>query len=161
MEHLNINTDNMKKILLLFSIAFLMVFSSCATTKGYVGPKQNKASLATIKQGKAITNNIFKNRTTTELAEIIGVDSITGINQNHCYILPGTHTVEILHFQITGILGRMVGYYLITFNAEAGKEYLLWTITDPQKSEVEVYVTNADNGERVESTVEHKYKFKE
>ena len=55
----------------------------------------------------------------------------------------------------------MVGYYLITFNAEAGKEYLLWTITDPQKSEVEVYVTNADNGERVESTVEHKYKFKE
>ena len=152
---------NVKKLVLLFFVVSSLLLSSCATTKGYVGPKQNKASLATIKQGKAINNNIFKNRTTIELPKIIRVDSITGINQTKCYILPGTHTVEILHFQIRGMWGRMTGYYLLTFCAEAGKEYLLWTVTDPEKNEVDIYVTNADNGERVESTVVEQKKSQE
>lgn len=176
----------MKKLLLLFCIASSLLLSSCGTTKAYMGARQEKSSLATINQG----NNklTIKKRKTQESALLIQVDSISVGNYfkgypKHCDILPGTHTVEIRHFQqwnnnqagaaaVGGVLGGAIGgaiagsiaesnnphkHYLVTFEAVAGETYNIMAITNPETMDVEIYVTNAANGERVDSS----YKLKE
>ena len=113
----------MKKLLYLICIACTLALYSCGTTKAYVGARQEKASLATINQG----NNklTIKNRKTKESALLIQVDSISVGDYfkgypKHCDILPGTHTVEIRHFQqwndnqagaaaVGGVLGGAIG----------------------------------------------------
>ena len=177
---------NMKKLLYLICIACTLALYSCGTTKAYVGARQEKASLATINQG----NNklTIKNRKTKESALLIQVDSISVGDYfkgypKHCDILPGTHTVEIRHFQqwndnqagaaaVGGVLGGAIGgviagsiaesnsphkHYLITFDAVAGETYNIMAVTDPKIMDVDIYVTNAANEERVKSS----YKLKE
>ena len=176
----------MKKLLLLFCIASSLLLSSCGTTKGYVGAKQEKAALATINQGNhQLTPNGWNSK---EAALLIQVDSITVGNYykgfpKRCYILPGNHTIEIRHYQqwndkqanaaatggvIGGAIGGMIAgsiaeshnphkHYLITFNAVAGQKYTIMAVTDAESKEVEIYVINDSNGERVESS----YKLKE
>lgn len=176
----------MKKLMLLLFIASSLMLSSCGTTKAYVGPRQEKSSLATINQG----NNklTIKKRKTQESALLIQVDSITVGNYfkgypKHCDILPGTHTVEIRHFQQWndnqassaaegGVLGGAIGgaiagsiaesnnphkHYLVTFNAVAGETYNIMAVTNPANMDVEIYVTNAVSGKRIKSS----YKLKE
>ena len=176
----------MKKLVLLFFIAFSLLLSSCGTTKAYVGARQEQSSLATINQG----NNklTIKKRITRESALLIRVDSISVGNYykgypKHCNVLPGTHTVEIRHFQqwndsqtsaavMGGVLGGAIGaaiagsiaeannthkHYLVTFDAVAGETYDIMAITDPKTLDVEIFVTNATNGERIDSS----YKLKE
>ena len=175
----------MKKLVLLF-IASTLLLSSCGTTKAYVGARQEKTALATICQG----NNklTIKKMKTQESALLIQVDSISVGNYfkgypKHCDILPGTHTIEIRHFQqwndsqagaaaAGGVLGGAIGgaiagsiaesnsphkHYLVTFEAVAGETYNIMAITDPETMDVEVCVTNTANGERVDSS----YKLKE
>ena len=48
-------------------------------------------------------------------------------------------------------------HYLITFTAVAGQKYTIMAVTDAESKEVEIYVINDSNGERVESS----YKLKE
>ena len=92
----------MKKLVLLFFVASSLLLSSCGTTKGYVGAKQEKAALATINQGNhQLTPNGWNSK---EAALLIQVDSITVGNYykgfpKRCYILPGNHTIEIRHYQ--------------------------------------------------------------
>ena len=177
----------MKKLLYLICIACTMAFYSCGTTKAYVGARPDKASLATINQG---TNKLtIKKRKTQESALLIQVDSISVGNYfkgypKHCDILPGTHTVEIRHFQqwndnqagaaaVGGVLGGAIGgaiagsiaesnnphkHYLITFDAVAGETYNIMAVTDPETMDVDIYVTKANNGERVESVFKLKEK---
>ena len=47
----------------------------------------------------------------------------------------------------------------MTFDAKAGKTYIIHTDTDPKTSMVDVYVTDANSGERIESTVDYIYKL--
>ena len=175
----------MKKLVLLFFVASSLLLSSCGSTKGYVGAKQEKAALATINQGNnKLTPNGWNSK---EAALLIQVDSITVGNYfkgypKHCDILPGTHTIEIRHFQqwndnqdaavVGGILGGAIGgaiagsiaesnsphkHYLVTFEAVAGQKYTIMAVTDAISKEVDIYVINDSNGERVESS----YKLKE
>ena len=170
----------MKKIALLFVVASALFLSSCGTTKAYVGDRQDKSALATIKQGNhKLTPNGWNSN---ESALLVQVDSISVGNYykgfpKKCYVLPGKHTVEIRHFQqwndnqanaaaIGGVLGGAIGgaiagsiaeknnphkHYLVTFNTEAGKTYIIMGVTDPKTREAEIYVTDADDGERIES----------
>ena len=48
-------------------------------------------------------------------------------------------------------------HYLITFDAVAGETYNIMAVTDPETMDVDIYVTNAANEERVKSS----YKLKE
>ncbi|MBO4750126.1 MAG: hypothetical protein J5546_07390 [Lachnospiraceae bacterium] len=88
----------MKKFLLYSVAAFLLAFSSCVTTKIYLGPKQDPSSLATIIQANNIL--IINDKETSESAQLIEVDGILlKGHPKHCEVLPGNHTVEIRHFQ--------------------------------------------------------------
>ena len=170
----------MKKLVLLFFVASSLLLSSCGTTKGYVGAKQEKAALATINQGNhQLTPNGWNSK---EAALLIQVDSITVGNYykgfpKHCYILPGNHTIEIRHYQqwndkqanaaatggvIGGAIGGMIAgsiaeshnphkHYLITFNAVAGQKYTIMPVTDLESMQEEFHVINNSTGERVEN----------
>ena len=170
----------MKKLVLLFFVASSILLSSCGTTKGYVGAKQEKAALATINQGNhQLTPNGWNSK---EAALLIQVDSITVGNYykgfpKRCYVLPGNHTIEIRHYQqwndnqanaaamggLRGAIGGMVAgsiaeshnphkHYLVTFDVVAGQKYTIMAVTDANSKEVEIYVINDSNGERVESS---------
>ena len=171
----------MKKLLFLICLAFSMTFYSCGTTKGYVGPRLENTSLATINQG---TNKlVIDKRKTQEIALLIQVDSISVGDYfkgypTHCSILPGLHTIEIRHMQkwkdhstdaaiMGGIFGGAIGaavaggiaesnnphkHYLITFDAVVGQSYTIMAVTDPETLDVDIYVTDDSNGERIEST---------
>lgn len=171
----------MKNLLFLICIAFSMTFYSCGTTKGYVGARQDKSTLATINQGShKLTPNGWKSQ---ESALLIQVDSISVGNYykgfpKKCHVLPGTHTIEIRHHQqwndnhtssaaMGGAIGGAIGgviagsiaesnnphkHYLITFNTVAGQSYTIMAVTDPETMDVDIYVIDDSSGERIEST---------
>ena len=171
----------MKNLVFLICIAFSMTFYSCGSTKGYVGPRLESTSLATINQG---TNKLtIDKRKTQETALLIQVDSISVGDYfkgypTHCSILPGSHTVEIRHLQkwndhstdaaiMGGLFGGIIGaavagsiaessnthkHYLITFDAVVGHSYTIKAVTDPETLDVDIYVSDDSNGERIEST---------
>ena len=76
-------------------------------------------------------------------------------------IMPGLHSIEIMHFQRDHKVIWFIGRYLVSFNAEAGKTYIINADTDPETNVVDVYVTDADSEERIESIVDYKYQIKE
>ena len=45
----------------------------------------------------------------------------------------------------------------MTFNAEAGKTYRIYSNTDLLKRELDVYVVDVNSGQRVPSTVTHRF----
>ena len=153
------------KILINITAIFAIIFSfsSCTfTKKAYEGPKQNKASLAIVK-GARIPNHYYPHET----INITLIDSsFSSGNYPHSTprqqlsILPGNHKVFIAHWQFPerGIC-YLLGYYLVTFDAEAGKTYIIKADTDYETSVVDVYVTDADSGERIASTVDYYYKL--
>ena len=179
----------MKRLLYLICIACTIAFYSCGTTKAYEGVRQEKSSLATINQGNnELTINKKRTSESALLIQVdsITVGNYFKGYPKHCDILPGAHTVEIRHLQqwkdnqagaaaVGGILGGAIGgviagsiaesnsphkHYLVTFNAEAGKSYKIMAVTDPTTMDVEVYVTDATNGEQIESTFKLKEKDK-
>lgn len=171
----------MKKILLLFSIAFLMVFSSCMPPRIlYKVPKKPKESVAIVKRDLETTNKkrCFRKYDNTW---IINVSSTSTTIPEDVYhgpalsyeVLPGNYLFTI------GISNELsiwddsskayyfdnnfyVGYYQVTFNAEAGKTYVICSDADHEKREVDIYVKDEKSGERVESTVVEieRYKLK-
>lgn len=175
----------MKKLLLLTCIVLSLSFCSCGIKKAYIGPKQDTASLAVVKQGY----NSFKKPRTYEYTLLIKVDSIAVGDYfkgypKYCYVLPGTHTVEIRHFQqwndkqssavvAGGIFGGAIGgaiagsmaeannphkHYLATFDAEAGKSYSIMAVTDLETQDTDFYVVDESTDERIEAKVELKEK---
>ena len=52
-------------------------------------------------------------------------------------------------------------HYLVTFEAVAGETYNIMAITNPETMDVEIFVTNAANGERIDSSFKLKEKEKE
>lgn len=175
----------MKRILHLSLITLSLLFCSCGIQKAYTGPKQDKDSLAIVKQG----HNRFTKPRTYEYTLLINVDSIAVGDYfkgypKYCYMLPGTHTVEIRHFQewndkysnavaTAGVWGGAIGgaiagsqaeannphkHYLVTFDAEAGKSYIIMAVTDRETQQADIYVTDESTGERIEAVVELKEK---
>lgn len=143
----------------------LLSLSACQTKKAYIGPRQKSDCLATIKAGGnpdriGEYNVLFK------------VDSIP-VNTAHdnyrfrkCVVLPGTHTIEFSIYNTissNGIFKRylFIGTYLVTFDAKAGKTYIIETETDSETSLIDVFVTEEKNGEQVPSTVDYYYHLKE
>lgn len=128
------------------------------TRKAYAGPKQKESSLAFVRGVDVPTK-------TRELTTLIQVDSIplaniqTSLNQYN--ILPGTHTIEIAHYQEKNNIEFFLGSYLVTFDTKVGKTYIIKAEVIPGTSMVDVYVTDADSGARIESIVDYKYKIKE
>lgn len=175
----------MKRLLFLTCITLSLAFCSCGTKKAYVGRTQDKASLAIVKQG----HNSFKEPRTYEYTLLIQVDSIVVGNYfkgypQYCYVLPGTHTVEIRHFQewndrysnataTAGVWGGAIGgaiagsmaesnnphkHYLVTFDAEVGKSYIIMAVTDLETQEADIYVVDESTNERIQTNVELKEK---
>lgn len=180
----------MKRLQLLLCVTFMFALYSCGTTKAYVGARQDKNNLATISQGNnKLTIGKKKTKESAFLIQVdsITVGNYFKGYPKQCDILPGTHTVEIRHLQqwndsqasnaaIGGILGGAIGaaiagsiaesnnthkHYYITFEAIAGEAYYIMAITDPDSLEVEIFVTNAKNGERIVSTAVLKEEEKE
>lgn len=125
----------------------------------YAGPKQKKSSLAFVK-------GMDSHYKTKYLTKLIQVDTIPVANIQTTLkkidILPGTHTIEIEQYQKKGLNRTLfIESYLVTFNAKIGKTYIIHADTDPETSVVDVYVTDADSGKRIESFVDYKFKFKE
>lgn len=171
------------KTLIIAVIVILIGFSSCVsskyakaydrTEKAYIGPEQNKASLATIDMGEILASssiaNIKKGNIPADYKEyllLFQVDSIPvtkgvqALSPKRCEILPGVHTIEVIHRQydyLTFFLGR----YLVTFKAEAGKTYSIKADTNHEKREVDMYVIDSETGERIDSTIEYKYTLNE
>ena len=154
------------------TILILSGFTSCISlsqnqiVKAYSGKSQNAQSLAYIKPNlefnthRAIPNHI------TEYTSITKIDG-QSVRKNafkypkRCDILPGTHTITITHTQnIDDCHCQLfLGCYSVTFEAKAGKTYIIHTNTNPETSMVDIYVTDGDTGERIESTVEYTYKL--
>lgn len=128
------------------------------TRNAYIGPEQKRSSLAFVRGVDMPTK-------TRELTTLIQVDSIpvtniqTSLNQYN--ILPGTHTIEIAHYQEKNNIEFFLGSYLVTFDTKVGKTYIVKAEAIPGTSLVDVYVTDADSGEQIASTVDYKFKFKE
>ena len=159
----------------------LLGFASCGTKKAYVGPRQDNASVATIQQGNHELT-IGKKRTSESALLIqvdsISVGDYFKGYPKTCKVLPGEHTIEIRHYQkwndnqansavVGGVLGGAIGgaiagsiaeknnphkHYLVTFTTEAGKSYIITGVTNPETLEAMITVTNAENGEVVESS---------
>lgn len=124
--------------------------------KAYDGPEQDAASLAFIER-----DNFQQIKEEEEFTLLLQVDSISVVTgKNHttpqrCDILPGVHTVEILHRQLH--YPHFLGCYLVTFEAEIGKTYAIRANTDHTKREVDIYVIDVSSKERIMSTVDQKY----
>ena len=143
----------------------LLSLSSCQTKKAYIGSRQKNDCLATVKAG----GNPDK---IGEYNALVKVDSIP-VNTAHdnnrfrkCVVLPGSHTIEFtINNTITfnGFFRRSlyIGTYLVTFDAEAGKTYIIETETDSETSLIDVFVTEEKSGEQVPSTVDYYYHLKE
>lgn len=147
-----------------FLTTFLVLvgLSSCYTTKkAYVGRIQRKASLATIK-GTRVSSKA------NEFTCLYSVDSIPVMKPYDlsyryvlCEIIPGPHTIEIADFQNESQWTLLTGRYLVSFDAEAGKTYIIESVTDQATSTVDVFVTEEKSGKRVPSTVDYYYHLKE
>lgn len=152
-----------KTINIIATIILFLVLSSCIPTKrAYVGPKQKKTSLAIV---KGINSTKVKEATRLLRADTISlfplIDKIHFSSQyNRCVVLPENHTFEMALFQKNGDVEMLVGDYLVNFDAEAGKTYVIGARIEPLTSIVDVYVTEEKSGKRVPSTVEYKYKLK-
>ncbi len=142
----------------------LLCLPSCFTNqkiKAYDDPEKDKTSLAIV-QGVNYPPKIG------EFTKIIQIDDTPFKRETpfidgkyRFMILPGLHTIDIIHYQRDHKIIWFIGRYLVSFNAEAGKTYIIHTDTNPETSVVDVYVTDEDTGERIESTVDYKFKFKE
>lgn len=152
-----------KTINIIATIILLLVLSSCIPTKrAYVGPKQKKTSLAIV---KGINSTKVKETTRLLKADTITlfplIDAIHFSSQdNRCAVLPENHTFEMALIQKNGTVEMLVGNYLVNFDAEAGKTYVIGARIEPLTSIVDVYVTEEKSGKLVPSTVEYKYKLK-
>lgn len=145
--------------------AFLLCLPSCFTNKtikAYDGPEKDKSSLAIVK-GIDCPPKIG------EFTRVMQID-VTPVTRKTPYItdakysfkiMPGLHSIEIMHFQRDHKVIWFIGRYLVSFNAEAGKTYIINADTDPETNVVDVYVTDADSEERIESIVDYKYQIKE
>ena len=150
-----------KTINIIATIVIFLGLSSCIPTKrAYVGPRQKKSSLA-------IVNGVNSTKT-KETTRLLRVDSIPLFDETHlysqynrCLVLPENHTIEIAYFQKNGLIEILIGNYLVNFDAEAGKTYVIGAKLEPETTIVDVYVTEEKSGKRVPSTVENKYKLKQ
>lgn len=143
----------------------LICFSSCITyktIKAYDGHKKDKASLSIV-QGVDCPHPKIG-----EFTKIIRIDNTPFERKAPAYdgkyrfmTLPGAHSFDIIHYQTNRRVLWFLGWYIVTFDAEAGKAYIIHADTNPETSVVDVYVTDADSGERITSIVDYKYKFKE
>lgn len=143
-----------------FCIITLLAGGSCVSTKitvrAYDGPKRNPASLAFIEREDL--QLIKQEKEYTLLTQVDSIPVTTGkqhVTPQRCDILPGTHTVEILHRQLQS--PYFLGCYLVTFEAEAGKTYTIKANTDHTKRVVDIYVIDVSSQERIISTVDRKY----
>lgn len=142
----------------------LLCFPSCYTNKtikAYDGPKKDKTSLALVKGLDCPPKK-------GEFIRVMQIDGTSFKRETPIYdakyrfnVLSGTHTIDIIHYQRDHNVIWFIGRYLVSFDAEAGKSYIINANTNPKTSVVDIYVTDADNGERIASTVDYKFKFKE
>ena len=145
-------------IIVIFAI--LVGISSCVSknriVKVYDPLEQNTASLAFIERG-----DIPNSHSQEEYVLVYQVDSIivaegrTAIAPKRCEILPGKHTIEVFHRK--RVAPYILGRYLVTFEAEAGKTYSIKAETDPIKREVDISVIDINSGERIASTSTHRF----
>lgn len=169
----------MKKIPFLISIAFLMAFSSCLTRRLLYEKYQESESIAVVKNSYE-TSNKRKSFRKNDYIGILNVTSSSTIIPETIYhgvareygVLPGIYTFQIESFNSLSVWNELsksyyfqnnsLGIYQVTFNAEAGKTYVICSDADHEKREVDIYVKDEKSGERVESTVEEigRYKLK-
>lgn len=141
-------------------IIILLGLCSCYSNnsivvKAYEGPKQEKASLASVKG--SYNSNISKKHTFTQISQIDSIPVTIGKHKffpKSCDILPGTHTIETWCWNNDAY--PMRGRFLVTFDAKAGRTYTINAKITHDKNSVEVYVTD-DKEKLVESST--KYKF--
>ena len=173
----------MKKILLLFSIAFLMAFSSClslySTPRSLYKEPHKSESIAIVKSchEKANKRKSFEKNDNIWILNVSSSSTIIPENISHgvAYeyaVLPGIYTFQIESFNTLATWEELtksfyynnisLGVYQVTFSAEAGKTYVICSDADHEKREVDIYVKDEKSGERVESTVVEieRYKLK-
>ena len=141
-------------------LAILVMFSSCYSknriVKVYDPQEQNTASLAFIERG-----NLPDTHSQEEYVLVYQVDSIKVAEGTHaiapkrCEILPGRHTIEVFHRK--RVAPYILGRYLVTFEAEAGKTYSIKAETDQIKREVDISVIDINSGERIKSTASYRF----
>ena len=150
-----------------------MGFPSCISisqntvVKAYSGKIQNKQSLAHIKPSLVFNTHRAIPDSITEYTSIVQIDDKSVASPlkhpKRCDILPGTHTITIIHTQNLNDCDcqLFLGCYSVTFDAKAGKAYIINAITNPETDVVDVYVTDNDSGVRIASTVDYGFKIQE
>lgn len=160
--------------LIIASITLLFGLFSCQpyhkTVRVYNGPVRDEATIAIVKgidpPGKY---HVFKKQ--EEYTLINRVDSISVLSgrlgmhpPKRCDLIPGTHVIEFHHFindDTFHAFEKLLGRYVVTFDAEAGKTYIINAETNLKTGIVDVFVTDANSGKRVASTVKYRYVLKE
>lgn len=162
------------KTLIIANIILLFGLFSCQPyhkiAKVYDGPERDEATIAIVKgidpPGKYHISNKQEEYTVINLVDSISVLSgRLGVRPpKRCELIPGTHSIEIHHFindDTFGIFGNYLGRYLVTFDAEAGKTYIINAETNLNTGIVDVFVIDANSGKQVASTVKYRYVLKE
>jgi hypothetical protein len=165
----------MKFKTLIIAIIFLLFgLFSCKPyhkiARVYDGPERDEASIAIVKgidpPGKYHISN--KQEEYTFINRIDSISVLSGRfgarTPKRCDLLPGIHTIEFHHYindDTFGIFGKCLGRYIVTVDAEAGRTYIINAETNLKTGIVDVFVTDANSGKRVASTVKYRYVLKE
>ena len=140
--------------------AMLVGLSSCLSRKMnkivrvYDGPVRETTSICVIDRGE-------RPKAKEEFTLVFKIDSVFvlsgkfGVVPKRCEFLPGVHTIEIEHRAL--VFPYDLGRYLVTFCAQAGKTYYIKANTDQNTQEVDIYVTDANSGDRIESTTKRRF----
>lgn len=166
----------MKSKFLIFTLftACLALTTSCASKKGYQGDKLPATELARIHQG---SNKLkVKKRNTTESAFLVRVDTVSVGSYmkgfpKYADVLPGSHTVEIRHFQqwkdkaamsgaMFGLIGASIAesnnphtHYKLTFEVEKGKQYTIVPQTDSGTETARLFVIDNFSNDTIPTLV--------
>ena len=162
------------KTLIISNIILIFGLFSCQPyhkiVRVYDGPVRDEATIAIIK-GIDPPGKYHVSKTQEEYTLINLVDSILvtsgrfGVRTpKRCDLIPGTHMIEFHHCindDTFGVFGKCIGRYVLSFDAEAGKTYIINAETNLKTGIVDVFVTDANSGKRVASTVKYRYVLKE
>ncbi len=100
---------NQRSILSLFAIPCVSLLIGCTTTRGYDGPAQPKAQVATIKAHGVRFHSVN--------GKPVGVSSST------VEVLPGRNEIELTVDESNYVAGSESKLFLLPLNVEAGKSY--------------------------------------
>jgi hypothetical protein len=152
---------------------FIVAFSSCGITKGYVGAKLPDSELSIIRGESNRANiNAFKKREKVLLAKVdtLKVGDYYGGWPKYIKVQPGKRVIEVRHFKEWDInkgfnSGGLVGgymsgndlekkgvhfHYILTFDVEKANEYSIYIKSDKINiDEPVISIINKSNGNKI------------